>query len=825
MTFHSRVKRAQEFARSLPDVIAWMPDGERPEGPLWSDYVSGEMAAGARHVLLQYLRQLDQDERGVLANVRCLAEGVDVPALDGVAFIDPKRAEVDIVQAVGRAIRRSPDKTIGTIVIPVFIDTDEDPEIALNDSTFDRVWDVVKALRAHDEWLGEQLDAIRRQLGRQAKRGPLPEKIRLDLPERISIDFARAFEARLVEQTTVSWEGWFGHLLRYVELHGHARVPKGYEQDDYRLGQWASDQRKLYTKGKLDPDRERRLEELPSWTWNPLTTQWEEGFSQVRRYVERHGHARVPQAMQDGYPLGVWASDQRKLYAKGKLDPDRQRRLEELPGWTWNTHTDKWEDGFGYLQHYVDRHGNARIPQRYEQDGYRLGHWAGTQRRSYAKGKLDPDRQRRLEELPGWTWNAASILSWEGWFGQLGRYVELHGHARVPTAYELDGHRLGKWAAYQRQSYAKGKLSADRARRFEELPGWTWGIASTLSWEGWFGQLARYVERHGHARVPMAYEQDGYPLGPWASRQRRSYAKGKLDPDRQRRLEVLPGWTWNTHTASWEEGFGHCEGYVARHGFANVPRYYEQDGYQLGNWVVNQRQIYAKGKLDPDRVRRLEELPGWTWNTHTDQWEEGYGHLQRYVERHGHARVPKGYEQDGYPLGPWVLYQRQLKAKGNLDPDRVRRLVELPGWTWNTITDRWEEGYGHLQRYVEIHGHTRVPKFCKQDGFRLGGWVSVQRQIYAKGKLDPDRVRRLEGLPDWRWNAITVQWEEGFGHLLRYVEFHGHTRVPRYYEQNGYRLGHWASRQRWLGAKGKLSADRARRLEELPGWTWGAREQ
>ena len=143
ISFHSRVKRAQEFAASIPEVIAWMPARQRPKGVLWATHASGEMPAGDRYVLLQHLGRLDDGERGLLTNARCLAEGVDVPTLDGVAFIDPRRSEVDIVQAVGRAIRLAPDKTVGTIVIPVFIDTDEDPETALDDSAFKPVWDVI----------------------------------------------------------------------------------------------------------------------------------------------------------------------------------------------------------------------------------------------------------------------------------------------------------------------------------------------------------------------------------------------------------------------------------------------------------------------------------------------------------------------------------------------------------------------------------------------------------------------------------------------------------------------------------------------------------
>ncbi len=135
-----------------------------------------------------------------------------MPTLDGVAFIDPpRRSEVDIVQAVGRAIRRSNDKIVGTIVIPVFIDVDEDPEIALDDSVFFKpVWDVIKALRSHDEELGGTARRAASAVGGAAGgKARIPAKIRFDLPATVDTDFADAFDVCLVENTTASWE-FFG---------------------------------------------------------------------------------------------------------------------------------------------------------------------------------------------------------------------------------------------------------------------------------------------------------------------------------------------------------------------------------------------------------------------------------------------------------------------------------------------------------------------------------------------------------------------------------------------------------------------------------------
>src|SRR5262249_31646872 len=154
----------------------------------------------------------------------------------------PRRSQIDIVQAVGRAIRKAPDKTIGTVVIPVFVDELDEPEHALETSAFDRVWKVLKALRAHDEVLAEELDALRRELGRRRTSGGRPSKIRLDLPVKVGGSFASAFDARLVTETTDSWEFWFGLLQRFTEREGHARPRQTHVEDRWKLGVWVNSQ-------------------------------------------------------------------------------------------------------------------------------------------------------------------------------------------------------------------------------------------------------------------------------------------------------------------------------------------------------------------------------------------------------------------------------------------------------------------------------------------------------------------------------------------------------------------------------------------------------
>ena len=85
------------------------------------------------------------------------------------SIVDPRESEIDIIQAVGRAIRKSKNKTKGTIILPVFIGRDENSEYEINKSDFKKIWKVINALKAHDYQLGEVLSGLRNELGRKGK--------------------------------------------------------------------------------------------------------------------------------------------------------------------------------------------------------------------------------------------------------------------------------------------------------------------------------------------------------------------------------------------------------------------------------------------------------------------------------------------------------------------------------------------------------------------------------------------------------------------------------------------------------------------------------
>src|SRR5207248_2335176 len=127
-------------------------------------HVDGTFNVLRRSEMLDWLKEpAEPDTCRILSNARCLSEGVDVPALDAVMFLNPRNSVVDVVQSVGRVMRLSPgtEKKYGYVILPIGIPADLSPEQALADNQkYKVVWQVLQALRAHDERFNAMVNQI-----------------------------------------------------------------------------------------------------------------------------------------------------------------------------------------------------------------------------------------------------------------------------------------------------------------------------------------------------------------------------------------------------------------------------------------------------------------------------------------------------------------------------------------------------------------------------------------------------------------------------------------------------------------------------------------
>nr|WP_289011787.1 type ISP restriction/modification enzyme [uncultured Candidatus Microthrix sp.] len=164
VAFSSTIKQSKAFTEAFPEIAneALEERAHRNAVKIEAQHVDGKTNVKVRSEAVAWLEEPPgQGVCRVLSNAKCLTEGVDVPALDAVLFLQPRKSIVDVVQAVGRVMRLAPDKEFGYVVLPVAIPAGVAPEDALrNQKDYQVVWQVLQALRSHDERLAAEINKI-----------------------------------------------------------------------------------------------------------------------------------------------------------------------------------------------------------------------------------------------------------------------------------------------------------------------------------------------------------------------------------------------------------------------------------------------------------------------------------------------------------------------------------------------------------------------------------------------------------------------------------------------------------------------------------------
>ncbi len=350
--------------------------------------------------------------------------------------------------------------------------------------------------------------------------------------------------------------------------------------------------------------------------------------------------------------------------------------------------------------------------------------------------------------------NETLTFTWEDMYTHAKAYYEAHGDLNVPTKYcTADRYALGVWILTQRavrKGLQRGALDEERIRMLDEI-GMLWTVREQDRWPEYFAAAESYAKKNGHLCVPNAYvSPDGVKLGKWLGTlkvQRKRGGRGRyLTPDRIVALDRL-GMVWDVDEFQWEQKFLVAQRYFEEHGNLEVTTRYEtHDGVRLGVWIQSVRRDYKSGRLDREKIQRLEAI-GMVWGIEEARWERQYQAAADYYQEHGDLDIPAQYKTpEGLKLGDWLKRMRQDYRKGVLKKDAVRRLEAL-GVTWDVRNRQWEEFFRAAQRYYLEHGNLRIaPSYVDADGKCLGTWVQRLRRWYKQGKLSVGQIRRLEGI-------------------------------------------------------------------------------
>ncbi|MFG2632250.1 Helicase associated domain protein [Streptomyces sp. NPDC048473] len=487
MTFHQKVEEAAAFAEKLPETAAELYatdasdedlakaeslpkssiDAEFyeleagrhvPPDRVWSAWLCGDhLVAERREVLRQFANGIDANNRRVhrafLASVRVLGEGVDITGergVEAVCFADTRGSQVEIVQNIGRALRLNRDGTtkIARIIVPIFLEPNEDPTDMVASASFRPLVAVLQGLRSHDERLVEQLASRALSRGQHERRthvkrdedGQIVGAGGEDNEDQEQDDTQAAAEAALLhfssprDAATIAaflrtrvyrpeslvWLEGYQALLRWRkenEITGLYAVPYDVETEvgvtkDFPLGRWVHQQRKALRAGELEERRKTLLDAPEAGTvWEPGEEAWENKLAALRSYRRATGHLAPRQDAVWGegeamVPVGQHMANLRRKGQKNGLGKDPERATERAaqltaidPDWDCPWPLD-WQRHYRVLADLVDADGGLpAIEPGVLFEGDDLGKWLQRQKNPGTWAQLSSEQQERLSAL------------------------------------------------------------------------------------------------------------------------------------------------------------------------------------------------------------------------------------------------------------------------------------------------------------------------------------------------------------------------------------------------------------------------------------------
>jgi superfamily II DNA or RNA helicase len=269
----------------------------------------------------------------------------------------------------------------------------------------------------------------------------------------------------------VTWPIQLENWKRLYKRLGKSLSDKSKDPEVKRLGQWQSDQRQNYKKGKMPQDHIQMLNETDGWKWEEEDT-WPIQLEHWKKQYEIKGRTPSGESKDpEEKKAGQWQQNQRRNYKKGKMSQEYVRILNKTSGWKWEEE-DTWPIQLEHWKKEYEIKGRTPSSTSKDPEEKKAGKWQSKERQKYRKGKMSEEYIKILNETDGWKWEEEDTwpIQLEHWKGQ----YHILGKIPSPRSENLEEKKAGQWQSQQRQNYKKGKMPQDRILMLNETDGWKW---------------------------------------------------------------------------------------------------------------------------------------------------------------------------------------------------------------------------------------------------------------------------------------------------------------------------------------------------------------
>jgi len=558
----------------------------------WTETIHCNVKQEKRRTILEDF-QTDKDDLTtlhVLASVRILDEAVDVVRCDSefITYVginaDDKRA-VQRLQRGGRLDSMNPSKKNNLFIWC---------------SEYASMLSMLSLLKESDPEFHTKLRILNGTYDTVGKKESI-EKSAVQLG-----DLQKYVEVRCLSADEV-WEEKYNKMVKFWEEN---RKFPGYRS---KLGQWISDQRKYFKKGKVSKERIKKLNNLIWWKWEiDFEQRWNDKFEELKEFYNKNN--RFPKLKSNNHlekKLCLWINRNRDIYKNGNIDNKKIDKLNSLSWWFWGF-DEIWDNNFIIMKEFY--HTNNRFPSPSSDNivEQKLSSWICTNKSNYKKKKIDKYKTDKLNSLYWWVWEVDHNIKWNKMFENLNEYYNKNKKFPPQKSENKVENDIAHWISRQRQNYKNNSIEDKRIEKLNSLIWWVWKIDDNKIWNENFEKIKKYYNKNNKFPSAGAKDIDEKTLGHWISRNRDKYKNGILENNMIEKLNSLTWWFWGLDEI-WGKNLDYLkEYYKNNHKF---PSQHSKNIFdkKLGRWVIMQRQNYRKSIITKEHIDILNKLDWWKW--------------------------------------------------------------------------------------------------------------------------------------------------------------------------------------------------------------------
>lgn len=438
-------------------------------------HLTGESSMKKRNRVVE---DFVKDKCAIISSARIFQEGINIPIVDCVCFMDNKMAVIDIIQSVGRVLRLCDGKKKGYVLIPTLVNVEEtdDNVFDVNPADFGTVKSVLRAIGTVDDRIVDEFVTKDSKMsgGRNKKFTTNTKDVVVNGRIEINLDeLADKIGIILCDRWgTVNWCQMLGEVVKYIDENNKLPSEIDKHAEIRRLACWCREQRKAYRTGLLNRNRITKLERTTKWTWGKQSGKhktFDEVYDEIIKWL--NVHKKYPkQCSGDKHEekLFRWCASIKRKQVINKLSDDHKTKLEKLDGWTWSSSI--WNTRYGEVCEFIEEHKRLPSSKTDDQTENELGLWIVNQRQRYKKNLSTNIQIDKLEKLPFWFWNGK-----DGRTKFMMHYDEIkkwiHINQRIPSKITINTteKKYASWIAAQKMKFEC--LSEQQQTCIKELLG------------------------------------------------------------------------------------------------------------------------------------------------------------------------------------------------------------------------------------------------------------------------------------------------------------------------------------------------------------------